>query len=146
MYLDLGPLASKTSDEMIQLNLFRFLSGIKVQFHLSRKNYRKFHSNGQLSESEASQQSCILKITVFFHFNFCKKKQKQNAKNCVKKDKAKLLPKCEPTPDWSVVVYMSWNAIAHATWSWLDIQLKRCVGVCFAAKCQESAVLTINGC
>ena len=40
---------------------------------------------------------------------------------------------------------MSCNALAHATWSWLDsTELKRCVGVVFAAKCLESAVLTIN--
>ena len=59
-----------------QFNLFRFLSGIKVQFHLSRKNYWKFHSNGKRSESKALQQSCIVKIRVlFFHFNFVKKRK-----------------------------------------------------------------------
>ena len=43
-------LASENSDQMIRFNLFRFLSGKKVQFHLSRKNYRKFHSNGKRSK------------------------------------------------------------------------------------------------
>ena len=46
---DPGPLASENSDQMIRFNLFRFLSGKKVQFHLSRKSYRKFHSNGKRS-------------------------------------------------------------------------------------------------
>ena len=36
--------------------------------------------------------------------------------------------------------------LVHATWSWLDTtELKHCVGIRFAAKCLESAVLTKNG-
>ena len=46
---DPGSLASKNSDQMIRFNLFHFLSGKKVQFHLSRKNHQKFHSNGKCS-------------------------------------------------------------------------------------------------
>ena len=49
MYPDRGPLASENSNQMIRFNLFRFLSGKKGQFHLSRKSYRKFHSNGKRS-------------------------------------------------------------------------------------------------
>ena len=49
MHPDPGSLASENSDQMIRFNLFRFLSGKKVQFHLSRKNHRKFHSNGKHS-------------------------------------------------------------------------------------------------
>ena len=49
MYPDPDSLASENSDQMIRFNLFRFLSGKKVQFHLSRKNHRKFHSNGKRS-------------------------------------------------------------------------------------------------
>ena len=46
---DPGSLAFENSDQMIRFNLFRFLSGKNVQFHLSRKNHRKFHSNGKRS-------------------------------------------------------------------------------------------------
>ena len=56
MYPDPGPLASENSDQMIRFNLFRFLSGRKVLFHLSRKSYRKFHSNGKRS------RFCILSL------------------------------------------------------------------------------------
>ena len=68
-------------------------------------------------ESEASQQSCIVKITVFFCFNFVKMTNKKK----LQRSKAEHEPKCEPTPNWSAVVYMSCNALVHATWSWLDI-------------------------
>ena len=48
---DHGPLASQNSDQTYGF-LFRFLSGKKVQFHLSRKNQRKFHSNGKRSRRD----------------------------------------------------------------------------------------------
>ena len=44
MYPDPDPLACETSDQMIRFNLLHFLSEEKVQVHLYRKNYRKFHS------------------------------------------------------------------------------------------------------
>ena len=64
MYPDRGPLASENSNQMIRFNLFRFLSGKKGQFHLSRKSYRKFHSNGKRSgffriEGFASKRSLL---------------------------------------------------------------------------------------
>ena len=49
MYPDPGPLASETSDQMKRFNLFRFLRGKKCSSIKSRKNYRKFHSNGKRS-------------------------------------------------------------------------------------------------
>ena len=49
---DPGSLAFENSDQMIRFNLFRFLSGKKVHFHLSRKNHRKFHSNRPLQKRE----------------------------------------------------------------------------------------------
>ena len=50
---DPSPLASESSDQIIRFSLVRFLSGKKMQFHLSRKkkNYRKFHSNGKRSKT-----------------------------------------------------------------------------------------------
>ena len=42
---DPGLLASENSDQMIRFNLFRFLSGKKVQFQLSRKSYLCYFSS-----------------------------------------------------------------------------------------------------
>ena len=61
MYPDPGPLASESSDQMIRFSLFRFLSGKKVQFHLSRqKNYRKFHSSGKLSGNDCGNDCDVI--------------------------------------------------------------------------------------
>ena len=60
---DPGSLASGNSDEMIWFNLFCFLRGKKVQFHLSRKNYRKFHSNGKRSLKAHPQSRCYSTLT-----------------------------------------------------------------------------------
>ena len=45
------PLASERSDQMIRLNLFRFLSGKKCSSICPEKKYRKFHSNGKRSST-----------------------------------------------------------------------------------------------
>ena len=57
MYPDLGPLASENSGQMIRFNIFRFLSGKKMQFHLFRKKLPKIHSNGKRSLSPKSHFS-----------------------------------------------------------------------------------------
>ena len=41
-----------------------------------------------------------------------KRQPKKTTKKWIKHE-----PKCEPTPDWSAVVYMCWNALVHGTWS-----------------------------
>ena len=101
-------------------------------------------------ESEASQQSCIVKIRVFFRVNFVKKTNKKNCKElCYWERQSRTRAKMWADTR-SAVVYMSWNARVHlcmphgaglTLWSW-----SVCVGVCFAAKCLESAVLTMHGC
>ena len=67
---DPGPLASENSDQMIRFNLLRFLSGKKVQYHLSRKSYRKFHSNSKRSMSFI-EELATLRICLF-RYAFCR--------------------------------------------------------------------------
>ena len=48
---------SESSDQMIRFNLFLFLRGKRMQFHLSRTNYQKFHSNGKRSRFQVSREN-----------------------------------------------------------------------------------------
>ena len=74
MYPDPGPLPSENSDQMIRFYPLRFLSGRKVQFHLSRRSYRKFHSNGKRSlkyGSQSIQTSLKIVWTLKICYQFC---------------------------------------------------------------------------
>ena len=91
-------------------------------------------------ESEALQQSCIVKIRVFFRFNFVKEKTKKTNKKTVIKAKPNMSQNVsqhqidQPLCIWVKILLPMPHGTGLTLQSW-NVVLKRCVGVCFATKC-----------